>query len=319
MSKRYRYALGVLILAILTVNLVAFVHAYHFTHFSDTSIPRSEARADIPFTEKLSMLLLGVENPRPKNTQLPDRPYQTVSLVGNERLEGWWIEVPQAKGTVILFHGYAGNKSDMLPVAEAFLSSGYRALLVDFLGSGGSDGNVTTIGYREALDVKAAFDHARSQYPDEPVVLYGVSMGSVAIMRAIEQYTLIPTAIVLECPFGTMLETVRNRFALLNVPAFPMAELLVLWGGVQHGYWAFSHNPVAYARSVKVPTLLLYGLQDPKVTLSETERIYEALPGKKQLVTFDKAGHELYATQSPERWQEVTQDFLASYVLSNNQ
>ena len=290
MNRRYRYAIGVLILAVFGVNLVAFVHVYHFTHFSNTTVPRSEAKADIPFTEKLSMLLLGVKNPRPRNTQLPNRPYRTVSFTGNERLEGWWIDVAEVQGTVIIFHGYAGNKSDMLPVAEAFTALGHRALLVDFPGSGGSGGNVTTIGYREALDVKAAFDHAQSQYPDEPVVLYGVSMGSAAIMRAIEQYPLTPTAVVLECPFGTMLETVRNRFALLNVPAFPMAELLVLWGGVQHGYWAFSHNPVAYARSVKVPTLLLYGLQDPKVTLSETERIYRRCPEKSNWLPLRKRG-----------------------------
>lgn len=51
------------------------------------------------------------------------------------------------------------RKASMLPAAKAFHDLGYKVVLVDFRGSGGSTGEGTTVGYREAEDfVKARPD-----------------------------------------------------------------------------------------------------------------------------------------------------------------
>jgi esterase/lipase len=57
--------------------------------------------------------------------------------------------------------------------------------------------------------------------------------------------------------------------------------------------------------------LLLYGQRDQRVTLSETQQIYQALAGPKQLVVFEQADHESYAGHDPQRWQEKVSSFLA--------
>ena len=297
--------------AVLLVNAIAFLHAYRFTHFSSAEIARSEVATNIPLTQKLRMLLTGIDNPRPQNRTLPAVPHETITLKGTAMMEGWLIPVEQPKGTVVLFHGYAGWKGELLPAAEAFRNLGYRTLLIDFPGSGGSEGDDTTIGYREAQDVRVVYAYARQQFPEEKLILYGFSMGAAAIMRAIEVYNIAPDALVLGCPFSTMRETVHNRFRMLGVPSFIFADLLVLWGGVQHGYWAFSHNPVDYAERITIPTLLLYGKRDQRVTLSETKQIYQALAGPKQLIVFEQADHESYAAHDTGRWKEVVSSFLA--------
>src|SRR3712207_7040402 len=56
---------------------------------------------------------------------------------------------------------------------------------MDMSGHGGSAGNVTTIGYHEAADVAAAYQYAQTL--DDRVVLYGVSMGAAAILRAADR------------------------------------------------------------------------------------------------------------------------------------
>ncbi len=306
------------IVLILLANGIAFMHAYRFTHFSDNSETRSgETRttvsADIPLSEKVAILLTGARNPRPQNTKFPALPYQTHTIMGTVALEAWLINADQPQGTVVLFHGYASQKSDLLPVAEAFYALGYRTLLVDFPGSGGSEGNSTTVGYREAEDVRAVYAYARAQFPDERLILYGFSMGSAAIMRAASAYQIAPDALIVGCPFSTLHETVQNRFRMLGVPAIPLAALLTFWGGVQHGYWAFAHNPVEYARQIAIPTLLLYGEQDQRVTLSETEQVYEALAGPKQLEVFEHADHELYVCRAPQQWRRIVTSFLETY------
>ena len=62
-------------------------------------------------------------------------------------MEVWLIEVDSAKGVVALFHGYSGSKSGNVEYAEQFNQLGYSTILVDFRGSGGSEGNRTTIGF----------------------------------------------------------------------------------------------------------------------------------------------------------------------------
>jgi alpha-beta hydrolase superfamily lysophospholipase len=178
---------------------------------------------------------------------------------------------------------------------------GYDVLLADFMGSGGSEGLQTTIGFKEAEQVKRCFNYMRSK-GEKQIHLFGTSMGAVAILKAIHDYGLHPASIIIECPFGTLYQTVCARFQNMGVPTFPMAGLLVFWGGIQNGFWAFSHNPVQYARSVHCPALLLYGEKDPKVSRQEIESIYVNLGGPKQLRTYPNAGHENYLIKHKDQW-----------------
>ena len=178
-------------------------------------------------------------------------------------MECWLLTADSSKGTVIIFHGFGGQKSSMLDKAEIFLKMRYSTLLVDFMGSGGSEGSQTTIGFYEALEVKDAFEYIKSK-GEKNIILFGTSMGAVAIMKAEKDHKLSPSAIIIECPFGTMLQTVEARFKAMKVPAFPMASLLVFWGGYENDFNAFNHNPVDYAKQIYCPTLLLYGEKDIK-------------------------------------------------------
>lgn len=91
-----------------------------------------------------------------------------------------------------------------------------------------------------------------------------------------------------------------------------MAALLVFWGGVENGFWAFGHNPTEYANQVNVPTLLLYGEQDKNVSRQEIDDIYANLKGYKVLKTYELAGHENYLIQYKDEWTGDVTAFLTS-------
>lgn len=156
-----RFLWVVLILFVL-MNGIAFLHAYKFTHFDATSTKTKHAK-NLSFGQKLQTLFLGINNPRPENKKAPDRKFETIELKSNKTIECWLIKADTAKGSVILFHGYGGEKSSMLDKAEIFLGLGYNTFLVDFMGSGGSDGNQTTIGFYEAEEVKTAFNYLEAR------------------------------------------------------------------------------------------------------------------------------------------------------------
>lgn len=296
-----------LLIFFILANVIASMHAYKFTHFTNSPVERTPNHLSL--AEKLKIVFMGVNNPRPTNKKLPAHPYETIKIKSNRELECWLIKADSAKGTVILFHGYGGDKSLMLDKAEQFLNLGYNTMLVDFMGSAGSEGNTTTIGFKEAIEVKDCYDYLITNN-FKNISLFGTSMGSVAVMKAVKDYELKPKSIVIECPFGSMYKTVCKRFQMQGIPSFPMAVLLVFWGGIENNFWAFSHNPEEYAKSIHCPTLLMYGEKDEKVSKEEINSIFKNLQGNKTLATYPLAGHENYLSLYKEKWTNDVKTFL---------
>lgn len=311
MNKRTlrKRVLWAALLVVLLLNAVAFFHAYKFTHFDPSPAAHKKSVSELSVADKLGMLLFGADLPRPVNKTTPQRPFETLLLKSNKTIECWYIPADSAKGTVVLFHGYGGEKSSMLDKADVFLQLGYNTLLADFMGAGGSQGLQTTIGYKEAAQVATCVNYLKKR-GEQNIILFGTSMGAAAVMKAMNDHPLEVRALVLECPFGTMLQTVRNRFRMMGVPSFPMAHLLVFWGGVQNGFNAYGHNPTEYAKSITTPTLLLYGEKDDRVTMEETNKILAHLAGPKQLVTYPLAGHENYLNKYDLEWTADVARFL---------
>jgi alpha-beta hydrolase superfamily lysophospholipase len=214
---------------------------------------------------------------------------------------------------VLLFHGYAADKSSLIEEAAAFHELGCATLLVDFRGSGDSSEAYTSVGFHEAEDVAAAISYAREHLPGSRLLLFGQSMGAVAILRAIDQGSVKPDAIIIEAVFDTMLNTVRNRFQAMGIPAFPSAQLLVFWGGRQFGFDGFKHNPIVYARGVTCPTLVLHGTDDPRARIEEGRRVYAALPASKRFAALPAIGHESYIFRHRQQWMDTVREFLKSH------
>lgn len=284
-SKFTKRLLRFIAFIFILMNIIAFFHSYKLTHFSDKVTKKTDANS-LTAAQKAGVLFLGIDNPRPVNTSKPAQPYKTIRIKSNKEIECWSITKPNSKGTVILFHGNGGDKSQLVDKSDKFIAMGYNTLLVDFMGSGGSEGNTTTIGYFEAQQVKSCYDYILKT-GEKNIHLFGTSMGAVAILKAL-------------CA----------RFKVMKAPTFPMAGMLVFWGGLQNGFWAFNLNPEEYAKKVSCPALLMYGEKDNRVSREETDIIFGNIKGKKQLVTFPLAGHENYLTHYNQKWTTAVSSFL---------
>jgi alpha-beta hydrolase superfamily lysophospholipase len=312
-----RLGLGVLaalVLAALGLNVVAYRHARAMTRLSARGerTPRPEA---LSVRQKLRVLATGATLPRPTNERTPaDLALEFVSqrfrTADGLELEAWFVPRSEARGTILLFHGYADRKASLLDAALAFQELGYASLLVDFRGSGGSQGDATSIGYHEAEDVRAALAHARNRNHARPFVLFGASMGAAAVLRAVAQLHVVPDVLVLQYPFSKMSLTVARRFEAMGLPTFPAAPVLVFWGGWQQGFNGFRHNPLDYARAVRIPTLLMQGDRDDRVSMAEARAIYEKLAGRKRLEIFSGVGHQSLVQAQPAQWRRAVAEFV---------
>ena len=308
--KLRRRALRILLLFFVLTNVLAAMHAWRFTHFTDSRAPRKTVE-QMSVGDKALALISGAPNPRPENTRTPTVPYETITLQSARKLECWYIPAEKAKGDVAVFHGYGGCKSNMLDKAAIFREAGYNVLLADFAGTGGSEGNQTTIGWKEADDVKVCYDYLRRRHDGDSIILFGPSLGAVAILRAVSDKGVQPAGIIIECPYGTLYETICARFRMMHLPAFPLARVLQFWGGVENGFNAFELNPSEFAKKARCPALLFYGEQDDRVTRKEIDAVYGNLAGKKKLVLLPRAGHNNYLDEYRAEWTGAVREFLS--------
>jgi alpha-beta hydrolase superfamily lysophospholipase len=315
-----RFALA-LLLAIVGVNWVAYRHARAFVRFAPPG-HRTPPPELLSVGQKIEVLIAGVEVPRPENRRTPrdlGLEYERHVFTGGRGvpLEAWLVPRIDARGTVILFHGHAASKDSQLREASVFHDLGLNALLVDFHGSGGSGGNETSIGFHEALDVARAFEYAQRLPLPGPIVLYGASMGAAAVLKAVADHELRPSGLILESPFVSLIVTVRHRFAGLGIPPFPLADLLVFWGGFQSGFNALEYRPAASASRIDLPTLLMSGGSDPWVRPDETRAIFDALKGPKTLELFAGVGHVPCLRERPEEWKDAVGRFLDQLIRAS--
>jgi alpha-beta hydrolase superfamily lysophospholipase len=304
----------------LLLNVLAYRHARAMTHILPAGGWRRKPEM-LTRLEKVRVLLSGVQICRPLLEDQPEKwglAAETHTFPGAiADLEAWYMPHPAPAGVVVLFHGYIACKARLLPEAKAFHDLGYACFLVDFPGCGGSGGSTTTIGYRESEDVRLAVEYVHHTWPTVPVTIFGQSMGAAAVLRSLAFHHLDLECAILEAPFDRLLNTVRARFAMMRIPSFLAAELLVLWGGLMLGYNGFRHNPVTYARRVRCPVLMMHGRDDRKVSCAQAMSVYNALAGEKQIHFFDNVGHESYAANCPEEWKAQVGAFLHTRILAH--
>jgi len=306
---------ALLLLGLVGSNLVAFLHAGAMVTWSEGTA-RTEPPEELGLARKLRVLASGVSVPRPQNELTPiayGLECETLRIPNGhgDELDVWYLPGEDEEVLAALFPGYACSKDSMLPTALAFLDLGASVLLVDYYGVGDSSGSGTSLGIFESRDVAAVTSYAHSTWPWAEVVLYGRSMGGAAVLRAVAREGAEPDAIVLESTFDRIVSTVGARFRRMGLPAAPLAQVLVFWGGVFLGVSAFDHNPVEFAASVTCPALVLQSAEDPSISSAQARAIHGALGGWKRYAEYPRAGHANLLASDPERWRADVAELLS--------
>jgi uncharacterized protein len=310
MKKYIKFLLRTILVLFVLLNVVVIFHAYKFTHFYEQNEVLIKPQSEKTTWDITKEMLFGINAIKQKNI-VPDSAYKQITITTNDglKLDAWLLTTPNAKGTVALFHGHGGKKSGVLTEAKSFNQIGYNAILVDFRAHGNSQGNTCTIGYDEAIDVKATYDYLVTS-GEKNIVLWGISLGAASITKAINDYQLTPSKIILEMSFGSLPEAVSGRLKLMGLPPQPMATLLTFWGGVEHGFWAYNLKPSQYVKTIQCPTLVQWGKNDPRVTEKETNELYNNITTSKKLVVYQNSGHQSLCENEHEKWMTTITEFL---------
>jgi uncharacterized protein len=123
---------------------------------------------------------------------------------------------------------------------------------------------------------------------------------------------LKPQKIIINCPFATMHDAVKGFLRNMKIPATPLSEMLMFYGSIERGYWAFDYKPEEYVKGIKnIPVLMEWGRKDVRVQQQETDLIFKNLATTdKQLVIYEDSGHESYCKKENLKWRGVIKGFL---------
>lgn len=229
------------------------------------------------FLALCALLYFGQESfifyPRPNDAALVEhwRPHRVEITSGDNTLEGWWAENPQAATSAVVLY-FGGNAEDVLYTASTAQRFDARAtLVVNYRGYGGTPGKPSQAALFE--DGRAIHAYVLAQgVPASDIVVMGRSLGSgVAAMLASERPV---RAAVLITPYDSLAAVAAHHYSL-----FPVRLLL------KHPF-----PSTDFARRSDVPALILAAEDDDIVPAIHARRLHEVWSGS-ELHVLDGVGH----------------------------
>jgi uncharacterized protein len=246
----------------------------------------------------------------PVEPQPDDSPFSEVTLQTADDLTiyGWYA--PSKTGQVILmFHGLGSNRDHFMEHADAYMDSGYGLMSIDFRNSGNSDGDVTSMGYYEINEARAAYDFLLAQEDVQQIVLMGHSMGAGIASQLMQEVDA--DGLVMIATFADFYSIVRAGVVLRGFPPSPITEILVTMAGTLGQADWYSLRPIDNLASIDKPMLLLHGTDDLTIPIDNAYRIVEANPQIK-LVAIESGGHADLDVVAPELYRREIMDYLDS-------
>ncbi|MFW6155507.1 MAG: alpha/beta hydrolase [Planctomycetota bacterium] len=182
------------------------------------------------------------------------------------RLHAWYLPAEQARGTVLVCHGNAGNISGRLATAAIFQRLGLSVLLFDYRGYGLSEGKPTEEG--TYLDAAAAWRHLTDERGIDParIVIFGRSLGgAIATYQAADAP---PAALIVESAFTSVVDVGKHYYRFL-----PVGWLC-----------RFDYATEATIGQVRAPVLVIHSRDDEIIPVAMGRRVFEAAPEPKRFL-----------------------------------
>lgn len=269
----------------------------------------------------LSALLLGIAGVwvvgssliavRLRPVLLPDGDAESVSLrAAPDQLVAGSYLAGQGRGAILLLHGIGADRRQMVQRARFLQRRGYAALLIDLPGQGASTASAVTFGLHEAQGVRAALDELRRRAPGQRIGVIGVSLGAASLVLCQDCGRL--DAVVLESMYPTIEDAVADRLRMrLGALGGPLSSLLLWQLPLRLDISPAQLRPIDHVGQLKAPLLIAAGSADRHTTLPETQRLFAAAAGPKELWVVHGAAHVDLHAFAPAEYERRIGAFMA--------
>ena len=220
-----------------------------------------------------------------------------IDTEDGERLHGWYIPTEDARGTLLFFHGNAGNISHRMDSVLIFNRMGLNVLIIDYRGYGQSSGKPGEAGtYRDA---RASWDYLVEQRGVSPgdIVIFGRSLGGAVGAWLASQADVEPAGVIIESCFSSGLDMGKQLY-----PALPVRLITRIKYPVRD-----------YVTFIRAPVLVAHSRHDEIIPFSMGQTIFEAAPEPKTFLEME-GDHNAGFWLSREKYVPALEDFFISVL-----
>lgn len=202
---------------------------------------------------------------------------------------------PERRPTILFLHGKGGAASEWRRDALRALGRGYNVLLPDLRGHAPSGGARITYGLYEEEDTALLLSAAAGRFGIDPARL-GIDACSMGTLVALPYAASRPVAALwLQSPFGDLgamaVRYVRRATEIPEAFLAPPLHLALRLLERSVGLPLSSIDPIATARRVTAPAVVVYGTEDALVPRGLAREVYDALAGEKEYWCVPRCGH----------------------------
>lgn len=245
---------------------------------------------------------------------LPNREFSVTAFDGLTLRAKYYEYSPDAP-IELMFPGYRGDaERDLCGAVQRCFAVGHNAFLVDQRAAGKSDGAVITFGINERKDVDTWLNLLLKEFPQNKIILAGVSMGAATVLLAAEKP--LPDCVIgvlADCGYSSAPDIIKKVIRDLKLPDKILYPLVRLSGIIFGGFDVNEAVPRDSAKNIKLPVIIAHGEADGFVPAYMADEIFENISSMKKLVKIKGAGHGLaypvepenYVRELTEFWQEA--------------
>ena len=241
---------------------------------------------------------------------------EKVEIVSHDglRLSGLYLLNPEAKGTIILMHGYRmDGYTDFTCVYKKYYDLGYSLLNAFHRAHVDSEGEYITFGIKERFDCRDWAEYIADRFgPEHKIVLDGLSMGAATVLMATGlELPENVKGVIADCgftsPWEQLLFVVKTKY---HLPARPLMDSVDIFARLLGGFSFKEYSTLDAMKVNTVPILFIHGEADDFVPTYFSVRNFEACKAPKRLITVPNAAHGVSYLVDPDTCNAELDKFL---------
>lgn len=291
--KPFRYWLNLTGATVLAITLALFVAAAYFSSRWTNAILHPSGR---PATGELLIA--------------EQVPFEEITPTTKDGLElAAWYTPPQNGAVILLAHGYNDNRPESLYVM--FVKRGYGVLAWDARAHGDSEGDLSTFGYYERMDVESALGFVLAQDGVEHVGAWGGSMGGATVILAAAEHREIE-AVAADSAYPSLEDVLR-----FNMPFGLIQPFIFFFGEYHSGVDIDDIRPVdVIGRISPRPVFIIDGWEGAAIVMNSPYRLFDAAQEPKQIWVEEGVPHLGMYAYNPKKYENKVIGFFDSYLLN---
>jgi uncharacterized protein len=237
----------------------------------------------------------------------------SFSVPGGGSREGWFFPGFRGAPVIVVCHGYQSQRVHVLTLVTALQEHQFNVFTFDFRGNGSSAG-VTTLGYREADELRSALQAVTGRDDVDPqrVGLWGVDMGGYAALEVAASDSRVG-AVAVDDAFADPKDMFQLQAKQSGLTAIPFVLRWSTFGFRMFEYPYRAEPSVTTKLSqIKAPKLFIVSDDRPELA-GETIKLFDAAPDPKKLLR-DNQSYRDMSDDDRKTYESQIVNFFLQYL-----